>query len=131
MELKSLPQDMQAVADHHGHVCFGVLLGYKACKYAVDIIGESENITVVAESQGCGNDAIRVLLNCNEDNGKLTVKNTRKPSWSFYNRDDDEGVTLTINPVMQSQLPKDREQAMHSILEMPNHLLFKVEPYAG
>ena len=128
MERKAMPQDLQAVADHHGHVCFGVLIGYKACKYAIDLIGESDNISVIAQSPGCGNDAVRFLLDCSEENGKLIVQNTKKPTWSFYNRDDEEGVTLTLNPVLQSQLPKDQDQAMKSILEMPGHMLFLVEP---
>lgn len=131
MDYKSMPQDMQTIVDHHGHVCFGVVIGYKACKYAVDIIGESDNTSVIAQSPGCGNDAIRVLLGCNEQNGKLTVKNTKRQSWSFYNEDEAEGVTLTLNPVLQSQLPKDQEQAIKFILEMPGHMFFLVEPFNG
>lgn len=126
-----MPSDLQAVVDRHGHVCFGVMIGYKACKYALDLLGASENISVTAQSPGCGNDAIRVLLNCTDDNGKLTVLNSKKQSWSFYNRDEDEGVALTLNPVLQSKLPKDQEQSLNSILEMPGHFLFLVEPFVG
>ena len=128
MELSGLPKDLQSLVEHHGHICFGSLIGYKACNYAVDIIGKSANMMVMTQNDSCGNDAVRVLLNCTEDNGKLVCRQGKRQSWSFYNKDEQEGVCLTLNPNLKSQLPSDKDQALNFLLDMPGNLLFLVEP---
>ncbi|PKM82724.1 MAG: hypothetical protein CVU89_04280 [Firmicutes bacterium HGW-Firmicutes-14] len=130
METVSLPDDLMDLMGHHGHLCFGVLTGYKACKYAVEIIGVSENMKAVTENGSCGDDAIRVILNCTEENGRLTQKKGRQQSWSFYNPDEEEGIQLTLNPHLLSQLPADKDQAIRFILELPGNLLFMVESFS-
>jgi len=123
------PGEIDGLIKHHGHLCFGVLIGYKACQYAVDILGRSDNMMVVTENDSCGNDAVRFLLNCSTENGKLVCRKGNKQSWAFYNKDEEEGVRLTLNPNLASQLPQDKDQAMAFIIEMPGNLLFNVEPF--
>lgn len=129
MEITGLPAELEQIMEHHGHLCFGVLLGYKACQYAVDLIGESKNITAETENGSCGDDAVRVLLNCTEDNGRLVTKKGNRQSWSFYNPEEEEGVRLLLNPVLSSLLPKDKDQAMKALIEMPGSRIFMVEPH--
>jgi len=129
MENRNLPEEIKGLMEHHGHLCFGVLLGYRACKYAVDIIGMSENMKVITEKGGCGNDAVSYLLDCTTENGRLVVREGKGQSWSFFNYDEDEGISLKINPVIVSQLPKDKEQAEKYIMELPGNLLFMAEPF--
>jgi len=123
------PGEIEGLINHHGHLCFGVLLGYKACKYAVDIIGMSDNMMVVTENNNCGNDAVRFLLNCSTENGKLICRIGKRQSWAFYNKDEEEGVLLTLNPNLASQLPKDKDQATSHLMELPGNLIFVVEPF--
>ena len=129
MDINNLPEEIRGLMEHHGHLCFGVLLGYKACKYAVDVIGMSENMKVIAETGGCGNDAVSFLLNCTTDNGKLVVREGKRQSWAFYNNDEEEGISLRVNPVIISQLPGDREQAENYIIGLSGNLLFIAEPF--
>lgn len=130
MEYNDYPTDLQKLMDHHGHLCFGVLLGYKACKYAVEIIGPSANMTAETVNAGCGNDAVRLLLDCREENGKLLDQRGNTQSWAFYSPDEDEGVRLKLNPALASQLPKDKDQALMALFEMPGSMVFLVEPFA-
>ncbi len=125
----NLPEDLLGLMGHHGHLCFGVLLGYKACQYAVEVIGKSDNMMVLTGKNNCGNDAVRYLLSCTEENGKLVCRNDGGQFWAFYNKDEEEGVRLTVNPNLGSQLPKDKDQAMQFLFELPGNLLFMVEPF--
>lgn len=129
MEYCEYPTDLQELMDHHGHLCFGVLLGYKACKYATEIIGESANMTAETVNAGCGNDAVRLILDCREENGKLLDRKGNTQSWAFYNPDEEEGIRLRLNPTLTSQLPKDKDQALMALFEMPGSRVFLVEPW--
>ncbi|PKM47863.1 MAG: hypothetical protein CVV03_01395 [Firmicutes bacterium HGW-Firmicutes-8] len=125
----AVPDDLQGLMNYHGHLCFGVLLGYKACKYAEEIIGRSDNMMVLIENGACDRDAVKFLLDCTIENGKLINRQGKTQSWSVYNKDEGEGVRLTVNPNLANQLPKDKDQAMGFIMEMPGNLLFNVEPF--
>ncbi|MHB9093918.1 MAG: FmdE family protein [Eubacteriales bacterium] len=129
MEITGLPDDLQGLVEQHGHICFGLLIGYRACKYAVEITGVSDNMMVVTQNENCGNDAVRFLLNCTTENGKLVCRQGNRQSWAFYNKDEEEGISLTLNPNLKSQLPGDQEQALRFLLEIPGNLLFTVEPF--
>ncbi|KNZ68978.1 formylmethanofuran dehydrogenase subunit E [Thermincola ferriacetica] len=129
MDWKLLPPDLQELAEHHTHLCPGVLIGYKACKYAVDIIGLSENMLVIADRESCGNDAVRFLLKCDSEAGSFICRNGNGFSWSFYNKDEEEGVTLTLNANVMKQVSGDREQAMLWLLNVPADVLFTVQPF--
>ncbi|HWI55186.1 MAG TPA: formylmethanofuran dehydrogenase subunit E family protein, partial [Desulfobacteria bacterium] len=126
MELKNYPEEITGLMEHHGHLCFGVLMGYKACKYAVEILGPSDKMIVTVEKENCGNDAVSFLLGCTKENGKLIITGGNKEVWSFYNPDEEEGIRLTVNPGLQSQLPQDKDQAMKRMLELPGNIMFMV-----
>ena len=120
---------MQEVVEHHTHLCPGIFLGYRACKYAIDLIGKASRMLVVAASEGCGNDAVKVLLNCSKEAGTLVIQRGRRQSWSFYNYEEEEGVSLIINPEIGKQLSSVRGQAMQELANLPQHVLFIVEPF--
>lgn len=129
MNINDIPEDLRGLMEHHGHLCVGVLMGYKACKYAEEIIGKSEDMTVSVETENCGNDAVRFLMNCSQENKRLIIRGGKGQTWSFYNHEEEEGVRLIPNPGLKSHLPADKDQAMKMLLEMPGHLMFLVEPF--
>ncbi len=129
MQNPNLPDDLQGLVEYHGHLCFGLLIGYKACKYAVEIIGQSSEMMVLVENSGCDSDAVKFLLNCTTANGKLICRRGDKQSWAFYNREEGEGIRLVPNPHLVRQLPGEKDQALRFLLELPGHLLFMVEPF--
>lgn len=129
MEEINLPGDLKGLIEYHTHLCLGVMIGYKAVQYAISLIGESDNMQVTAESESCGNDAVRYLLNCTKENGKLECNDTKFQCWSFYNHDEEEGVCLSVNPILLNQLPKDTNQAIKYLFELPGDIIFNVEPF--
>ncbi|HBX22885.1 MAG TPA: hypothetical protein DEF34_04495 [Desulfotomaculum sp.] len=129
MDPTILPPDLQEVVKHHTHLCPGVLLGYRACKYAFDLIGKSDRMLVVASNENCGNDAVKVLLNCSKEAGTLIILAAQRQSLSFYNYEEDEGVSLILNPVIGKQFSSDRNQDIQEIMNLPDNVLFIVEPF--
>lgn len=84
---------------------------------------------VVAASESCGNDAVKILLDCSKEAGNLVIQRGQQPSWSFYNFEEEEGVSLIINPVIGKKISSDRSQAMQELASLPHHVLFIVEPF--
>ncbi len=129
MNLDKLPTDLQQVVDHHTHLCAGVLIGYKAAKYAIDLIGKSERMLVVASTEGCGNDAMKVMLNCSRENGSLVCQPGKGQFWSIYNYEEEDGITLSLNPAILQGLAKEKEKGLDALLNMRPDLLFNVLPF--
>lgn len=128
MELSELPQDLQEVVEYHTHLCAGVFIGYRACKYAVDLIGKSDKMVVVASNAGCGNDAVKVLLNCSEQEGTLKIKAEKRQAWSFYNCEEEEGATLILNPGLKDKMSPGNK-GLGELLNLPDNVLFIVQPF--
>lgn len=63
-------------AEHHGHECPGLTIGYRAALYAAELLGieptAESGASCLAESNKCPTDAFRVILGCTEENGRLS-----------------------------------------------------------
>lgn len=86
----------------HGHVCGGLVIGYKAAIYAVELLGLSfskdEQVVCISENDACGVDAIQVLLGCSIGKGNLLFHMTGKQAFSIYNRKTGKSVRLVLRP---------------------------------
>src|SRR5680860_1850928 len=72
-----LPADLQRAVDFHGHVCPGLVIGYRAAKAAahalqVETSGDEELI-LIAENDSCSVDAFQVLLSTTFGKGNLCL----------------------------------------------------------
>lgn len=63
-------------AEHHGHECPGLTIGYRAALYAAELLGiepsPESGAVCLAESNKCPTDAMRAIFGCTEENGRLT-----------------------------------------------------------
>lgn len=82
----------------HGHSCGGLLIGYKAAIYAMELMeierSEDEEIVCVAENDACGIDAIQYILGCTSGKGNLFFDIRGKQAFNFYNRRTGEAKRL-------------------------------------
>lgn len=86
----------------HGHECGGLTIGYKASLYAIKLLklefSPDEQVVCIAENDGCGIDAISVMLGCSMGKGNLLLHIVGKSAYSFYNRKTGESVRLVLRP---------------------------------
>lgn len=92
----------EKVVAFHGHVCGGLMIGYKAALYAMDLLelefSEDEQVVCIAENDACGVDAIQVILGCSVGKGNLLFHMRGKQAFSFYNRKTGKSVRLVLKP---------------------------------
>lgn len=74
-------------AEFHGHECPGLTIGYRAALYAAELLGveasPESGVKCVSETDKCPVDAVKVILGCTEENGRLSFDLTGKMGLTF------------------------------------------------
>lgn len=104
------PDDYQKAIDFHGHCCPGLTIGYLAAKAALDHLNveraEDEELVAIVESDGCGIDAIQVLLGCTIGKGNLIYKDHGKQAYTIGNRKTGQAVRVVMTGDMVPLTPE-------------------------
>jgi len=74
-----LLDDLKKCVEFHGHICPGLIYGYRVAKEAIQLmhIGRSvdEEVVAVCENDSCAVDALQVMLGTLAGKGNLLIKN--------------------------------------------------------
>ena len=123
--------DFEKCAAFHGHVCGGLMIGYKAAQYAIRLLNltfsDDEEVVCIAENDACGVDAIQVMLGCSIGKGNLLFHMRGKQAFSVYNRKTGKAVRLVLKPKPEGLRKEDSLQYYQS--REPEEL-FDVKPVA-
>ena len=113
----------------HGHVCGGLMIGFRASLYAAEMLGpdfsEDEELVCIAENDACGVDAIQAVLGCSIGKGNLLFHMTGKQAFSFYDRRSGKSVRLVLKP---SPAGKTRAEMPEYYRSVPVTEMFDVKP---
>jgi formylmethanofuran dehydrogenase subunit E len=86
--------------EFHGHECGGLLIGFKASLYAIELLGiefsPDEQLVCISENDACGVDAIQVILGCSVGKGNLLIHLKGKQAYSFFNRSSGKSIRLVL-----------------------------------
>ena len=121
--------EFEKCAEFHGHVCGGLMIGYKAALYARKLLelgrSEDEQIVCVAENDACGVDAIQVMLGCTAGKGNLLFHVRGKQAFSFYDRASGRSMRLVLRPRPEGL---EKGQSLDYYREREPEQLFDVGP---
>lgn len=126
-----LPADLQQVIAFHGHLCPGLVKGYRAAKEALQQLGveraEDEELVAIVENDACGVDAFQALTGCTFGKGNLIFRDYGKHVFTLARRSDAAGVRLSAKrrPHM-AQDPDSPEARARLVLSQPLDDLFEV-----
>ena len=85
-----LPEDLKPVIDFHGHFCPGVLIGWRASKLALKLLGvgrdRDEELVAITENDACGVDAVQYVLGCTFGKGNLVFRDYGKQAFTVFRR---------------------------------------------
>lgn len=88
--------ELQKAVEFHGHICPGLIIGYRASLALARELGISrdvdEELVAVVENDACGLDAIQVLLGCSIGKGNLILRDRGKHAFTLFRRRDGQGV---------------------------------------
>ena len=122
--MTSYPADLQKVIDFHGHLCPGVLLGYRASLVALRELRTSpssdEELVATVYNDSCAADAVQVMTGCTFGKGNLIFKDFGKLVFLFSKRGEAQSLRIALR---YGALSKD---AMNMLLDMPDDSLYQI-----
>jgi formylmethanofuran dehydrogenase subunit E len=135
MTSPNLPADLQKAAEFHGHICPGLLIGYRAALAAKEALGltpsKDEELVAVVENNSCSVDALQVLLSTTFGKGNLIWADHGKQVFTITDRKQDRAVRVSfMGEHLRKRQPDgsvDRPAFMEALLSQPTSELFKVE----
>ncbi|MFH1135029.1 MAG: FmdE family protein [Pseudomonadota bacterium] len=138
MDLEITDQRLKDAISFHGHLCPGLLIGYRAARLGLEMLGgkrsEDEEMIAVVENDSCSVDAVQALTGCTFGKGNLVFRDWGKQVFTLAYRPDGRGVRLAFKgDRIKPTLPEggaDRPAFIKLLLESPDELLFDVKPLA-
>lgn len=113
-------------AEFHGHECPGLTIGYRAALYAAELLGveasPESGVKCVSETNKCPVDAVKVILGCTEENGRLSIDLTGEMVFTFT-APSGKSVRLELTD-LGHDLPKPEK--FNLFHEAPAQDMFKV-----
>ncbi len=85
-----MPDDLVRCVEFHGHICPGLIYGYRVAKEAVMLMNlqraVDEEVVAVCENDSCAVDALQVLLGTVTGKGNLIIKDFGKNAYTVLSR---------------------------------------------
>jgi formylmethanofuran dehydrogenase subunit E len=140
MDQASLPEDLKKAQDFHGHLCPGLLIGWRAVRAATKALGltpsKDEELVAVVENDSCSADAFQALLSTTFGKGNLKWLDHGKQVFTVIDRNKGRAVRVSFigdrKKKQRSDGSTDREAFLAELLNAPQEELFtvrEVEPH--
>jgi formylmethanofuran dehydrogenase subunit E len=102
--------EIEDVIRFHGHLCPGLLIGYRAAQIALRELGveraEDEELVAICETDACSVDAVQVLTGCTAGKGNLILRDWGKQVFTFGRRSDGKLLRVALRYGATSQDPE-------------------------
>lgn len=123
-----IPSELTPVVAFHGHLCPGLLIGWRASRMAMKLLNLSrdvdEEIVAVVENDACGVDAIQAVLGCTFGKGNFIFRDYGKHAFTVFRHSDGRGVRLVYR---SPENALSRDEHMGRLLTEPDEALFDVK----
>ena len=133
---QTIPSDLTACIDFHGHLCPGLTIGYLASKIGMKKMkwkrAADEELICVVMSDGCAVDAVQYMTGCTLGKGNLIFQDYGKMVFIFLKRKRgtfEKGLRLSFKaPSSMKRMRRSKhttkEKVALSLLSMPEENLF-------
>jgi formylmethanofuran dehydrogenase subunit E len=85
-----MPEDLKRCVQFHGHICPGLVYGYRVAKEAIKLMklrrSVDEEVVAICENDSCAIDALQVLLGTVAGKGNLVIKDYGKNAYTVLSR---------------------------------------------
>jgi len=102
-------KSLEEIVEFHGHICPGLVLGYRVSMLALKELGEraiDEELVAIVENNSCAVDAVQVMTGCTFGKGNLIFKDYGKQVYTFIKRPSGESLRISI----KWESPKETEE---------------------
>lgn len=129
----SYPEDLQGLIAFHGHLCPGLLIGYRATQLGLRRLkvkaAQDEELIAIVENKSCSVDAVQFLSSCTFGKGNLFYHPYGKQVFIFARRPSGEAIRISLRKEAEEGLPERRparrRQFTSRLFTAPDKDLFK------
>ena len=108
-----ISEELKAAVAFHGHLCPGLVIGYRAAKLAAKKLDlhrdKDEELVAVVENDACGLDAIQWMLGCTIGKGNLIFRDQGKQAFTIFRRDTGKAVRMMFKGSVGANTPEGME----------------------
>jgi formylmethanofuran dehydrogenase subunit E len=134
IDIKTLPEDLQRAVDYHGHLCPGVMIGWRAARAAQKALGvttsSDEELVAVVENDSCSVDAFQALLSTTFGKGNFKWLDHGKQAFTVTAREKNQAVRILFRgDHLKDKRPDgstDRLAYMNALLTVPDEEILEV-----
>jgi formylmethanofuran dehydrogenase subunit E len=90
---------LEDVVEFHGHICPGLVLGYRVSILALRELGEradDEELVAIVENDSCAVDAVQVMTGCTFGKGNLLFRDYGKQVYTFIKRPSGDSIRISV-----------------------------------
>lgn len=113
LDKKELPEDLKECIRFHGHLCPGIIYGYRVSKEALRILelkrSGDEEVVAICENDSCSVDALQIVLGVTSGKGNLIIKNYGKNAYTVISRKRNKAYRFSRRSFYQ-YLGKEKEE---------------------
>jgi len=131
---------IEDVQRFHGHVCPGLVLGYRMATAAMTALGctrsGDEELTAIVENDACGVDALQLVTGCTMGKGNLFFKDYGKMIFTVMKRNTGEAVRVApsreqdARRTKSTMSPEDRQKMIQWLLDSPEKEVLTIQKIA-
>lgn len=125
-----LPADLEPVVAFHGHLCPGLVIGYRAALSSAAALqvgrAPDEDLVLLAENDSCSVDAFQVMLSTTFGKGNLRFIDNGKQVFTLFDRGSGRAVRVAFRYDAMDGIADDRAARIAHLLEAPADDLFHV-----
>lgn len=96
-----IPDDLNKCVEFHGHICPGLIYGYRVAKEAMRLMNITrsvdEEVVAICENDSCAVDALQVLLGTVVGKGNLIINNFGKNAYTVLSRSNRRAYRFSRN----------------------------------
>jgi len=115
------PEDLQGLIAFHGHLCPGLLIGYRATLFGLKRLrvkaAQDEELISIVENNSCSADAVQFLASCTFGKGNLFYRPYGKQVFTFARRPSGEAVRIALRAEAEEGLPEDRRARRRKFID--------------
>ena len=98
--MTKVPSDLRRAVKFHGHLCPGLVIGYRAAKVALERLGagraQDEELIAIVENDSCAADAVQALTGCTFGKGNFFFRDWGKHVYTLAVRPSGRAVRVSL-----------------------------------
>ena len=111
---EDIPLELKNTVEFHGHLCPGLVVGYRAAILARKELGltrsEDEELVVIVENDSCAVDAIQYINGATFGKGNLLFRDHGLHAYTFVERNSNKQIRIELKAdVFQEESEQRRE----------------------